>query len=223
MGKQTTSKCAQCSAKAGSKTICRKCLCVECNRLFVLCECNQNAISKKGQKNIRPESDLGATSPEPRFDLNAVALSFAMQLRLLFSPNSLLVFCSVTQPNSTRRGVPRTSLASLRGVRGFFMEAKGDTMNLKLARNNDPATSHAAADFIERRGKTLRERMLCVWQHHAGTMQEIADDCVRQFGGSVESYRKRGSELKSSQAIVRVGTRTCQITGASADVFRAAE
>jgi monoamine oxidase len=96
-------------------------------------------------------------------------------------------------------------------------------MNRKVVRRDDPATSHAAAKSIDRRvGATIRLRMLCVWQHHAGTMQEIAHDCVRHFGGRVESYRKRGSELKSSQAIVRVGTRTCQITGASADVFKAA-
>lgn len=89
----------------------------------------------------------------------------------------------------------------------------------KPVRSTDPATSHAAAKLIAPDIKTHAGRMLFVWRRIAGTSNEIAAECVKQFGGNHETYRKRNAELQRAGLIRKVSTRLCMVTNYPADVF----
>lgn len=88
-----------------------------------------------------------------------------------------------------------------------------------LSRNSDPATSSAAAKTIAPKLGTLKQRAMFVWSRQAGTAEEIAAECVRQFGGRADSYRKRKAELVRDGLIRRVSVRRCMITGHESEVF----
>jgi hypothetical protein len=55
------------------------------------------------------------------------------------------------------------------------------------------------------------------------TANEIATECVRQYGKMAESYRKRLHELVEIGKAEECGDRACEVTGKSAMTFRATE
>jgi hypothetical protein len=55
------------------------------------------------------------------------------------------------------------------------------------------------------------------------TANEIAAECVRQYGKLAESYRKRLHELVEIGKAAECGDRACEVTGKSAMTFRAKE
>lgn len=89
-----------------------------------------------------------------------------------------------------------------------------------VARSTDPATSLKSADEIASSLGKLQHRMWFIWCRQRGTANEIAAECVKQFGEHMpESYRKRKKELYDRGLIRWVSTRKCAITGATCEVF----
>lgn len=96
------------------------------------------------------------------------------------------------------------------------------TIEPPLARSTDASTSKDAASVQQKVASSQRERMLAVFQRFPQTYNEAARECVVQFGQfERDSYRKRGSQLKSAGLIKAVGERTCQVSGSRATVFEA--
>ena len=91
-----------------------------------------------------------------------------------------------------------------------------------LCRRSDPITSQKSAAETEPKLNGMHSS--CLWvlgrAVQPRTANEIAIECVRQYGKLAESYRKRVHELVEAGKAVECGERPCEITGKSAMTFR---
>jgi hypothetical protein len=94
-----------------------------------------------------------------------------------------------------------------------------------LSRKSDPITSQKSAAEIEPQLNGLQSCCMVVLGRALSprTANEIAAECVRQYGKMAESYRKRLHELVEIGQAVECGDRACEVTGKSAMTFRAKE
>jgi hypothetical protein len=99
--------------------------------------------------------------------------------------------------------------------RSFFDDEFDRDMGAKkLARRDDPQTSHAAAAEIVRELGELHQRaMRCVSQRPHSTAREL--ECA--FGWEIH---KRLKELETLGLVVRGEPRTCAVTGRKAHTWR---
>ena len=95
----------------------------------------------------------------------------------------------------------------------------------KLSRKSDPITSQQSAVETEPQLSGLQSCCMVVLGRTVSprTANEIAVECVRQYGKSAESYRKRLHELVEDQRAIECGKRRCEVTGKNAMTFRAKE
>ena len=93
----------------------------------------------------------------------------------------------------------------------------------KLSRKSDPITSQKSAAETEPKLNGLQS--CCMWilgrALSPRTANEIASECVRQYGKMAESYRKRMHELVDAGFVIECGERACEVTGKNAMTFRA--
>jgi hypothetical protein len=92
----------------------------------------------------------------------------------------------------------------------------------KLSRKSDPITSQQSAAETEPQLNSLQSCCMIVLGRALSprTANEIAAECVRQYGRMAESYRKRLHELVTLGKAIDCGERACEITGKSATTFR---
>jgi hypothetical protein len=95
----------------------------------------------------------------------------------------------------------------------------------KLSRKSDPITSQQSAVETEPQLTGLQSCCMIVLGRAVSprTANEIAAECVRQYGKLAESYRKRLHELVEIGKAAECGDRACEVTGKSAMTFRAKE
>jgi hypothetical protein len=95
----------------------------------------------------------------------------------------------------------------------------------KLSRRADPITSQQSAAETEPQLNGLQSCCMIVLGRALSprTANEIAAECVKQYGKMAESYRKRLHELVTLGKAVECGERSCEITGKSATTFRVKE
>ena len=95
----------------------------------------------------------------------------------------------------------------------------------KLSRKSDPITSQQSAVETEPQLTGLQSCCMVVLGRAVSprTANEIASECVRQYGRLSESYRKRLHELVADRQAIECGERKCEVTGKSAMTFRAKE
>jgi hypothetical protein len=95
----------------------------------------------------------------------------------------------------------------------------------KLSRKSDPITSQQSAVETEPQLTGLQSCCMVVLGRAVAprTANEIAAECVRQYGRLAESYRKRLHELVEIGKAETCGDRACEITGKSAMTFRVKE
>ena len=95
----------------------------------------------------------------------------------------------------------------------------------KLSRKSDPITSHQSAVDTEPQLTGLQSCCMVVLGRAVAprTANEIASECVRQYGRLSESYRKRLHELVADRQAIECGERRCEVTGKNAMTFRAKE
>ena len=95
----------------------------------------------------------------------------------------------------------------------------------KLSRKSDPITSQQSAVETEPQLTGLQSCCMIVLGRAVSprTANEIAAECVRQYGRLAESYRKRLHELVADRQAIECGERKCEVTGKSAMTFRAKE
>jgi hypothetical protein len=100
-----------------------------------------------------------------------------------------------------------------------------DKKPVKLSRRSDPITSQQSAADTEPKLNGLQSS--CMWVLGRAiaprTANEIAAECVRQYGKMAESYRKRLHELVELNKAEECGERRCEVTGKLAMTFRAKE
>ena len=94
-----------------------------------------------------------------------------------------------------------------------------------ISRRSDPITSQKSAAETEPQLTGLQSCCMVVLGRalSARTANEIAAECVRQYGKMAESYRKRLHELVEAGKAIECGDRACEVTGKSAMTFRAKE
>lgn len=94
-----------------------------------------------------------------------------------------------------------------------------------ISRKSDPITSQISAADTEPRLNGLQSSCLWVLGRAVSprTANEIAIECVRQYGKMAESYRKRVHELVEAGKAVECGERACEVTVKSAMTFRVKE
>ena len=94
-----------------------------------------------------------------------------------------------------------------------------------ISRRSDPITSQKSAAETEPQLTGLQSCCMVVLGRALSprTANEIATECVRQYGKLAESYRKRLHELVEIGKAIECGDRACEITGKSAMTFRAKE
>ena len=92
---------------------------------------------------------------------------------------------------------------------------------LKLARNADKATSHAAAAETIPKLPYLQQCCMIVIgrQPSPMTANEIGEAASNMFNGMQESYRKRVHELVRAGLLREAGERVCRVTGKGATVY----
>jgi hypothetical protein len=102
---------------------------------------------------------------------------------------------------------------------------KGMKGEVPLARRSDPPTSHKAATETEPQLSGLQSCCMIILGRALSprTANEIAAECVRQYGKMAESYRKRLHELVGLGKAIECGERACEVTGKSAMTFKAKE
>ena len=104
------------------------------------------------------------------------------------------------------------------------LELFGDAIFEKLARQDDPPTSKAAAEDIRPKLSGLREAFVLALADLGGgpaTAREIGERAKEKgLHGEVESVRKRASELEDMRMIQVVEVRRCSITGKVAETWR---
>lgn len=95
----------------------------------------------------------------------------------------------------------------------------------KISRKSDPITSQQSAAETEPKLNGLQSCCMVVLGRAISprTANEIAAECVRQFGKLAESYRKRLHELVEQGLAIEAGERACEVTGKNAMTFRAKE
>jgi hypothetical protein len=95
----------------------------------------------------------------------------------------------------------------------------------KLSRRADPITSQQSAAETEPQLNGLQSCCMIVLGRALSprTANEIAAECVKQYGRMAESYRKRLHELVTLNKAVECGERSCEITGKSATTFSVKE
>ena len=95
----------------------------------------------------------------------------------------------------------------------------------KLSRKSDPITSQQSAVETEPQLTGLQSCCMVVLGRAVAprTANEIAAECVRQYGKVAESYRKRLHELVADRQAIECGERKCEVTGKSAITFKAKE
>jgi hypothetical protein len=95
----------------------------------------------------------------------------------------------------------------------------------KLSRKSDPITSQQSAAETEPQLNGLQSCCMIVLGRALSprTANEIAAECVRQYGKMAESYRKRLHELVTLGKAAECGERSCEITGKNATTFRVKE
>ena len=95
----------------------------------------------------------------------------------------------------------------------------------KLSRKSDPITSQQSAVETEPQLTGLQSCCMIVLGRAVSprTANEIAAECVRQYGRLAESYRKRLHELVADRQAIECGERRCEVTGKSAMTFRVKE
>jgi len=100
----------------------------------------------------------------------------------------------------------------------------GDSIFEKLARQDDPPTSKAAAEDIRPKLSGLREAFVLALADLGGgpaTAREVAERAVAmQLHSEVESVRKRAAELERQHLIVLAGIQRCSVTGKMAEAWR---
>lgn len=97
------------------------------------------------------------------------------------------------------------------------LELFGDAIFEKLARQDDPATSKAAAEDIRPKLSGLREAFVLALTDLGGgpcTAREVAER-AKEMGlhGEVESVRKRAAELERAGLIDFTELKRCSHTG----------
>ncbi len=92
----------------------------------------------------------------------------------------------------------------------------------KLSRRSDPITSQKSAAETDPQLTGLQSCCMVVLGRAVSprTANEIAAECVRQYGKLAESYRKRLHELVELGKAVECGDRACEVTGKSAMTFK---
>jgi len=92
----------------------------------------------------------------------------------------------------------------------------------RISRRSDPITSQQSAAETEPQLTGLQSCCMIVLGRALSprTANEIAFECVRQYGKMAESYRKRLHELVEIGKAVECGDRACEMTGKSAMTFR---
>jgi len=95
----------------------------------------------------------------------------------------------------------------------------------KLSRKSDPITSQQSAAETEPQLHGLQSCCMIVLGRALSprTANEIAAECVKQYGKMAESYRKRLHELVTLGKAVECGERSCEVTGKNATTFKAKE
>ena len=95
----------------------------------------------------------------------------------------------------------------------------------KLNRKSDPITSQQSAAETEPQLNGLQSCCMIVLGRALSprTANEIAAECVKQYGKMAESYRKRLHELVRDGFAIECGERSCEVTGKSATTFRVKE
>jgi hypothetical protein len=95
----------------------------------------------------------------------------------------------------------------------------------KLSRRVDPITSQQSAAETEPQLNGLQSCCMIVLGRALSprTANEIAAECVKQYGKMAESYRKRLHELVALGNAIDCGERACEITGKNATTFKAKE
>lgn len=93
----------------------------------------------------------------------------------------------------------------------------------RLSRKSDPITSQQSAVETEPQLTGLQSCCMIVLGRAVSprTANEIAAECVRQYGKLTESYRKRLHELVADGQAIECGERRCEVTGKAAMTFRA--
>ena len=93
----------------------------------------------------------------------------------------------------------------------------------RISRKSDPITSQKSAVETELQLTGLQSCCMVVLGRALSprTANEIATECVRQYGKLAESYRKRLHELVEIGKAIECGDRACEVTGKSAMTFRA--
>jgi hypothetical protein len=106
------------------------------------------------------------------------------------------------------------------------LELFGDAIFEKLARQDDPPTSKAAAEDIRPSIGKLQAAFLAALKDLGGarTAREIAER-ARELGlhREPESIRKRAAELEDMRLIQVVEVRRCSITNKVAETWRLTE
>ncbi len=94
-----------------------------------------------------------------------------------------------------------------------------------ISRKSDPITSQKSAAETEPQLTGLQSCCMVVLGRALSprTANEIATECVRQYGKLAESYRKRLHELVEVGKAIECGDRACEVTGKSAMTFRVKE
>ena len=95
----------------------------------------------------------------------------------------------------------------------------------RISRKSDPITSQKSAAETEANLGTLQSLMMSTIRHfgYPPTANEAAKECVAEFSGCVESYRKRAGELLRKGLVEQAGERKCEVTGKLAMTFRTKE
>lgn len=94
-----------------------------------------------------------------------------------------------------------------------------------ISRRSDPITSQKSAAETEPQLTGLQSCCMVVLGRALSprTANEIAAECVRQYGKMAESYRKRLHELVEIGKAIECGDRACEVTSKSAMTFRVKE
>lgn len=87
------------------------------------------------------------------------------------------------------------------------------------SRASDPATSHAAAQSIVPKAAKLMACVMSVSDSTPRTARELAELACEEYGGEVESYRKRARELCRKGQLVEMPPRPCLRTGRNATTY----
>lgn len=95
----------------------------------------------------------------------------------------------------------------------------------KLSRKSDPITSQQSAAETEPQLNGLQSCCMIVLGRALSprTANEIAAECVRQYGKMAESYRKRLHELVRDGFAIECGDRACEVTGKPCMTFKVKE